>query len=165
MINLILEISIYAFIIILLVYAAFLAVIPKKIPKRIPKSMEKTIKRINKKNLTDLQFVKVAYKLVDKKYASETGGVLKRPLRIFKNDLSTIWNTKRFQPCANQNYILKVLLIKSKRFTKDDIKLKINTKYIIWPHQYYKVKIKNKWYDIDLWGADHKIKFGKHLGI
>ena len=147
----------------ILIYLAFLIVIPKTIPKKIPASMESEIKKLKRKRLTDLQFVKEAYELINKRYVSETRGVLKNPFNIFENGVFEIWYNKKYQPCSNQNYILKIFLIKSRRFTEEDIKSKIDTKYIIWPHQFLKIKIRKKWYEVDLWGADHKIPFGQHF--
>jgi len=138
---------------------------PKKIPKNIPRTMQTAIDKINKKTSSDLDFVKRSYELVNKRYTSEGRGVFKHPLRLFGRDLKKIWKTKGFQPCDAQNYILRVMLIKSKRFSEKEIKTRYSTYYLTWPHQYLKIKIKNRWYEVDLWGADHKIPFGKHLKL
>jgi len=148
-----------------LTYLIFPFIVPKKTPKKTPKEMGIIIKKLNKKRLNDLEFSKKVYEIVNKKYSSINTDFIRHPFRVFKNNIFSIWNTEGFQPCGNQNYIFKVILIKSSRFSEKDFKTRYNTHYIIWPHQYYKVRIKNKWYDIDLWGADHKIKFGKHFGI
>jgi len=149
----------------IIIYTLSFIITPRKIPEKIPKDMKIAIKRINKKNLNNLQFLKKAFELVNKRYSSIPRGFITYPLRIFDKNLGSIWRKTGFQPCDNQSYVLKVMLIKSKRFKENDIKIIFNTYFIFWPHQYLKIKAGNKWYDVDLWGIDRKIKFGGHFGI
>jgi len=149
----------------IIVYAVSFIITPRKIPEKIPRDMQIAIKKINKKNLSDLQFLKKAFELVNKRYTSIPMGFITYPFRLFDKNINSIWRKTGFQPCDNQSYVLKVLLIKSKRFNEKDIKIIFNTYYVFWPHQYLKIKAGNKWYDVDLWGIDRKIKFGGHFGI
>ncbi len=148
----------------MIIQIGFLLITPKRVPKKIPKDMQKAIKRINKKSLTNLKFAKTAYSLVNKRYISPRAEYFRYPIRLFRNKLGTIWHTKGFLPCDKQNYIFKVILIKSNRFSEKDFKTRY-TNTIPTPHQYLKIKVNNHWTDVDLWGADHGIPFGQHAGI
>jgi len=137
---------------------------PKRVPKKIPKEMEMIIKKINKKRLNDLVFAKAVYVLISKRYTSPKRAYFRYPLRLFKNNLTTLWNTKGYLPCDKQNHLFKTMLIKSSRFSEKDFKTRY-TNTIPTPHQYLQIKINNQMIDTDLWGATHNIPFGQHAGL
>ncbi|MBT4541212.1 hypothetical protein HOC35_06900 [Candidatus Woesearchaeota archaeon] len=61
------------------------------------------------------------------------------------------------------NYLLRLLLVKSKHFKEKDIVHKYSLVYYTSPHQYLNVKIsKNKTINVDIWGAANGIKFGDY---
>ena len=46
-------------------------------------------------------------------------------------------------------------------FSENDIKLKITVvNFNI--HQYVRIKVDNKWVDVDMWGEKFGVPFGKH---
>jgi len=149
----------------IIVYSVFFIISPTVIPNKIPGGMEKAISDLKRKYRDKKQFLKKAFDFVNKRYQSYPLGFFRYPLRMFMTDLNTLWKTTGFQSCVNQNYILKAMLIKSKRFKKSDIKTIPTTGLVFWPHQYLRVKTSNKWIDVDLWGADVGFKWGEHYGI
>lgn len=70
---------------------------------------------------------------------------------------------KGFLHCTKLNYLIRILLIKGGLFKEEDIELRWTSTWLIFPHQYLKVKInKNKFINVDLWGKAYGIPFGSY---
>jgi len=137
------------------------------IPKKLPLEMESEVKKL-KKIKSKLAVLKEAYKFVSGnfgKYCKIYLNLLKLP-RLYKKDVSSIWDYKYsddpFLHCTQLNYLIRVLLIKSKKFKEKDIGL---VNIFQWPpfiHQYLIIKIDKKFIDVDVWYSKLGIAFGKH---
>lgn len=130
------------------------------LPKKVPTILQKTINKLKKsKNKEDC--LKDAYKIITKKYWG--CNTFHNFSDLFITDIKKLWKKKSPLHCTNLNYLLRVLLIKSEIFSKDDIEQKLTYVYYFWPHQYLRIKINNKKYiNVDLWGKSHGIKFGNY---
>ncbi|MBL8029824.1 MAG: hypothetical protein JNN11_01100 [Candidatus Doudnabacteria bacterium] len=72
--------------------------------------------------------------------------------RLFVKDLNEIWKTKKFVYCNAINYVAYVMLVQSKYFKPDDIKVRhVFLNFV--PHQYLQVKLEGKWLDFDPAGS------------
>jgi len=101
-----------------------------------------------------------AYDFLSKKYYGCS--IVTKFFDLFVTDLDKLWK-KNETHCTNLNYLLRVLLIKSGFFKEEDIKPKITAIGHISIHQYLKVRINdNKFVNVDLWGASHKVKLGSY---
>ena len=133
----------------------------KSIPRRIP-SMKKEILLL-KKTKTKRECLKKAYDIITSKYR---GGRVETYLRfhqLFMHDPQKLWKRKGFLHCTQQNYLLRVLLIKSGKFHDDDIQLKLTS---IWgsPHQYLRVSLsERKSLDVDCWSKSFGTPLGKYM--
>ena len=139
----------------------------EKISKKMPEELEKEIKKL-KKTKTKLACLKKAYHFMANtfgKYCKEYYYLIKLP-RLAKKDVNNLWAFKHsknpFLHCTQHNFLLRVLLIKSKKFKEKDVGL---VNIVQWPlsiHQYLVVKIDKKWIDVDVWYAKLGVPFDKH---
>tara|TARA_Y100000310_G_C20107585_1_gene545627 strand:+ start:52 stop:555 length:504 start_codon:yes stop_codon:yes gene_type:complete len=130
--------------------------------KNLPNEMIIKMDSINTDLNSDSEFLKKTYDMINAKFSSKEKYYLRAlPTKFFERDLQEIWEGTDDRPCNIQNYVLKTILINSGRFKKEDIEF-ADSLCRITPHQYLKVKVEGIWIDVDLWGADHGIKFGEH---
>lgn len=135
-----------------------------KIEEKLPRDMEVVINRINRRYKNDEEFVRAAYDFVTKRYRRDVGerGLLVSCKKAFRKDLNKIWNEKEWQPCHKQNYILRTMLVKSGRFNREDVRLRVTFSQRFM-HQYLKVRVKDKWVNVDPAGSWFGVEFGEHL--
>jgi hypothetical protein len=128
--------------------------------KDIPQDMWEKIKT-NNKSETKLDYLKYSYYEVGNRYTSEPRYYLREPYsKFWVTDVKEIWEGTADRPSTVQNYMLKLLLVKSGKFSEEDI-VGINMYYGITPHQYLKVKINGEWIDVDVWDKEQPHKFGE----
>jgi hypothetical protein len=147
-----------------LIHAIYPFFVPDKIPANIPNDMQKIVDALGNESTSDMDFLQKAYDAVNSHYTSPSMGYLKEPQRLIEKNLDNIWANTGYFPCDKQNYVLKVMLVKSRWFNETDVK-ETFTSCIITPHYYLKIKMNNGTYiDADMWGADHGYKLGEHAG-
>lgn len=85
--------------------------------------------------------------------------------RLFVKGLEEIWNTKDFVYCTAINFVIFVLLVKSKFFKPEDIRARyVFVNMVI--HQYLQVKVDGIWVDFDPAGTGIRGKpLGTHLSF
>jgi len=134
-----------------------------KLPKNIPEGMKKEILKL-KKSKNKLSCLEKAYLVVAKRYYGSYLEAFWRFWKLFISNIFTIWNMKgKSMLCTHQNFVLRVLLVKSGCFKDSDIKIKWTMVGYISPHQYLMVHVGNgKWIYIDMWGSSKGIKFGDY---
>ncbi|MFP4515109.1 MAG: hypothetical protein ACLFNO_03855 [Parcubacteria group bacterium] len=104
-----------------------------------------------------------AHQIVATRFKSSRFKILIMCKRGFIKDPEKMWE-KKFLYCFQVNYLLRMLLVKSKWFTEEDIKLKFSCVYYMVPHQYLKIKLsENEYMNVDPWGYDLGVKFGDYL--
>ena len=65
--------------------------------------------------------------------------------------------------CTQQNYVLRLLLVKSGKFKDSEIRIKWTLVAYISPHQYLQVKVgKGNWVNVDMWGSSKGVPFGDY---
>lgn len=130
-----------------------------EIPNSVPKGMQLVINQLKKsKNKEDC--LRKAYNFLSKKYIG--CHIYERLFDLFVTDLNKLWSKNGGAHCTNLNYLLRVLLVKSRVLKDKDIELKLTWIYIA-PHQYLKIRLgKTKFVNVDAWGAKHGIKFGDY---
>ncbi len=134
----------------------------RKIPNKLPKGMKDLINEL-KKSKTKKAYVKKAYSSLLKKYRGYRFYTYIRFFDLFVSDISKIWAKEGFMHCIVLNYFMRILLIKSRLFNEDDIKLKWTLVWYISPHQYLNIKVsKTEFINLDLWGNAYGINFGHY---
>tara|TARA_Y100000310_G_scaffold16508_1_gene16443 strand:+ start:247 stop:690 length:444 start_codon:yes stop_codon:yes gene_type:complete len=131
--------------------------------EEIPQEMMDIINENNKAK-TDLDYLKYAYYEIGSRYSSKPYYYLREQYsEIYETNVTEIWEGTSDRPSTIQNYMLKLMLIKSGRFTEDDIKV-VNTRcgnILRTPHQYLQVKVDDRWINVDVWDMEKPHKFGE----
>lgn len=81
--------------------------------------------------------------------------------KAFEADPNKLWKRVGFMHCTHQNFLLRLLLIKSGWFLEEDILLGYSLVWDISLHQYLKIKVDNKVIAADPWNH----RFGVPLGF
>lgn len=132
------------------------------LPEQISPTFEKIIEHLRTRSDKE-EALKEAYKIVSTRFKSSRWKLIVRVSRAFMKNPDKMW-AKKFLYCYQDNYLLRLLLVKSGWFKDEDIKLKYSFVYYLIPHQYLKVKIKdNQYMNVDPWGRDYGIKLGDYL--
>jgi hypothetical protein len=126
------------------------------LPVKLPAEFADVIKRINAEASDDLDFLKRSYEYVTSRYRGSRIRTLANFWVVFENPID---HAPGFLPCTSQNFILRTMLVKSGRFTEDDIEVKI-IPLNVFIHQYLCVRVGGRWIDVDPWSAFR----GKPLG-
>lgn len=131
------------------------------IPDKLPKQMQETINEL-KKSLDKNDCLKQAYEILTAKYRGQRIKTYTKLFNVFSKDIDKMWSQAGFLLCANINYLMRTLLIKSGFFNNSDIALKWTMVWHVSPHQYIHVIINNKKINIDVWASSRGIKFGDY---
>lgn len=125
-------------------------------------SIEQAIE-ILKKSENKEDCLRKAYNILTKRFYGSRLKTITKIHYLFFSDLEKMWQKGGFLHCTKHNQLLKMLLLKSGFFKKEDIKLKWTTTWIISPHQYSRIRINDhKYINIDIWGYNRGIKFGDY---
>ena len=131
------------------------------IPKEIPKEVQAAVNYVNKAK-DQMSALRKAHRILTKKFYGASLPTYPLIHRVLFKDLNYLWHQKGFMHCTNFNYLLRVLLSKSKFFKDEDFELKWCLHYIISPHQYLLVKIKDKKIPVDAWAYHLDIDIGDY---
>lgn len=131
-----------------------------KIPDILPRDMQIIVSELRESKNKE-GCLKKAYDILIKKY---TGcRIYERFFDLFITNIGRLWNKNGGLHCTNLNYLLRVLLVNSGFFKDDDIKPKFTAIRYVSLHQYLKMRLdKDKFVNVDPWGASHGIKFGDY---
>jgi hypothetical protein len=150
---------IFAFVI-LRFFIPFMGFKKSPLPKNLPLEMKETICRMELEYSNPQVFLQAIYSFVLTKLDHSRFGVLRYFPRLFRRDISKIWQDGGFAHCNGINYLAFTMLANSKFFKEDDIRFKYIFLNFV-PHQYLQVKVGDKWIDFDPAGAGIR---GKVLG-
>lgn len=164
-------VAVYCF----LVYVASRFVVPFmewggfKPPVKIPEEIRQAILDLESKTKDQASFLQAVYNLVMEKNRNQWNhtrflAAIRLP-RAFVKDLSEIWQTKDFIYCTAINYLVAAMLVNSKYFEAEDIKVR-HVFVNMFIHQYLQVKVGEKWVDVDPAGTGIRGKpLGTHLSF
>jgi hypothetical protein len=135
-----------------------------KPPRQTPEEVKAAIAELELRAHDQRSYLEAVYELVlDKTLHQYKHTRFKAAFyipRAFVSDLSEIWQTHDFLYCTGINYLLYVLLIKSKYFKPEDVRVKhVFVNFFI--HQYLQVRIGDRYIDVDPAGTGIR---GKPLG-
>ena len=126
---------IYLFVFLLLSYIALVVLVSLFVvpfmgfkkhypPENVPDDMEKTIKELEQKSPAAMTYLTSAFSFVRSRWHSERLRTIIRFPLIFRKDIYEIWNSPGYAHCTTINFVLYVLLVKSKFFKKEDVKFR-----------------------------------------
>jgi hypothetical protein len=124
------------------------------IPNSLPATMERVITEL-KRTKSKEECLRKAFFVIMTKYRGERFTTYTRFWRAFTKDIRKLWARSGFLHCQQQNYLLRVLLVRSGKFTEQDIKQRFMLYKGVSPHQYLQVNVGEKgeeeWVDVDPW--------------
>ena len=140
-----------------------------KAPAEVPNEVREAIADLESKTADQQAYLQAVYDLVLEKTLHQwqhtrfKAGT--RIYRIMVRDLKEIWSTPGFIYCGPINFAVFVLLVKSRYFTEQDIRVRhVFLNFV--PHQYLQVKVGDKWTDVDLAGSGIRKKpLGTHASF
>jgi hypothetical protein len=131
----------------------------QEIPKEIPAGMQEIVNKL-KKCKTKEECLKTAYDELTKSHSGSMYGVWKYFPTLFIRNINKLWKRKKLV-CTNLTYLMRVLLIKSGKFTEKDVKYQTKIS-IIRPHVFLRANVGDKWVNVDAWGKANGIPFGEY---
>ena len=147
--------------------APFLGFRQYRLPSEIPVEIRQAIVELENQAKDQESFLQAVYNFILEKNSvqwrhTRLSAAMRLP-RLFVSDLSEIWKTRDFIYCTGINFVVYVMLANSKFFTGRDIRLKHTFANLVL-HQYLKVKVGQKWVDVDPAGTGIRGKpLGTHL--
>lgn len=139
------------------------------LPTDLPVEIRNTISTLENRSTDKQSYLQAVYDVVlDKNLHQWKHTRFKAATRLpraFVKDLNEIWETQDFVFCMAINFVVFVLLAKSKFFKEDDVRVRhVFANFII--HQYLQVKVGEKWVDVDPAGTGIRGKpLGQHLSF
>src|SRR3990167_668993 len=133
----------------------------EKVPESIPESMMDKINQLKNQSQNQEQFLNSAYNFLGSRYCSQRFNTLLKFNYLFKS-FEEVWQMEGYIPCTINNYLLKIFLIKGGYFSETDIKCcHVFANFV--PHQYLRVKMNNKWLNVDVGEKGRGLPIGKYL--
>lgn len=141
----------------------------REIDEELPSEAKKDLKRIGDsyKKKEDVLKAVVDYMLVEKGFYGAYRQVFNQFSFLFESSITKLWNKGGFLHCHQHNFMLRYLLLGTKRFIDDDIDF-IITNCVLNIHQYVRVNVsdsddKKKWISIDTFSISLGYKYGTTL--
>jgi hypothetical protein len=129
-----------------------------RLPDKLPPEMRRAIRKLKKRASSRHDFVVKAYRLITGRYFGSRMKMITCVDYLFRN-LNWVWVHPGFMPCPQQNFVLRLFLVKSGLFKEEEIKVRHNF-FDFDLHQYLSVYVDGSWINLDPWS-----KFlGKQLG-
>lgn len=159
---------------ILLTFVAAPLVLPHmlhvRVPDDIPADMQATIDRLSRQNPDQTAFIRAVLDEVRSRHFVSKRQHFTHPSILFRKDITEIWEKQRGdrQACHVLNFIVKAMLVKSGRFTDEQVVGRM-TFYHMNIHQYLTVATDRGIVYVDPWGylarktavGEYGTRFGK----
>lgn len=108
------------------------------------------------------QALQIAYDIVTKHFKGKRFYTYLVIWKAFEKDPNCLWDRTGHMHCTHQNYLLRILLVRSGWFEESDIRLGHSLIWFISPHQYLKVRLDGKWIALDPWNSTHGAALGQY---
>ncbi len=82
--------------------------------------------------------------------------------RLFERDPNKLWDRHGFLHCVQQNYLFRILMVKSEKLREDQIVLEKSLVWYISPHQYLKIILPTRTIAVDPWHYERGVGFGRY---
>ncbi|MDD2646772.1 MAG: hypothetical protein PHV78_03020 [Patescibacteria group bacterium] len=129
-------------------------------PMNLPLEIQKIVENLESVNDKE-EYLKRVYAILIDKYHGSRLKFITRLWELFDSNIDGLWRKNGFIYCTQTNRLLKVILVASKFFNKEDIRFRWTLTWYIVPHQYAVVKINdNKYINVDIWANIFGIEFG-----
>jgi hypothetical protein len=127
------------------------------LPSSIPAELDQRIHQMNLESADNLDFLNKSYEFVTQTYKGSRIKTITNFWKAFQNPLDL---KQGFMSCNGQNYLLRLMLVRSGRFKEEDIQIR-TVPLNLFIHQYLRIKVDEGWMDVDPWSAFLGIPMGK----
>jgi len=128
------------------------------LPESLPQPIAEIVSQIKFNNLSKEEALKIAYDFVTTNYK---GSRIKTVTEFWKALINPLSIKSGFMHCTGQNYILRVILLKSELFDQGEIKTVLRPlNFFI--HQNLQVRLDAKWINIDPWAKSIGVPYKGH---
>lgn len=104
-----------------------------------------------------------AYTQLAQKYRGYRLFTFLRLDRFFIRNIEKLWELHGFLHCNHMNYLLRTVLVASRKFGVADIESCWTQIWLFSPHQYLKVRLQDgSQVEVDLWGKSYGIALGDY---
>lgn len=155
--------------VVLRLIAPFMGFSGYKMPQNVPLEVLQAVKDLENKTTNQQAYLEGVYKLVlyktNYQWKHTRFQAALRLNKLFVKDLQNIWSTQDFLYCTAINYLGFTMLVKSKYFKIEDIKVKyVFLNFVV--HQYLQIKVGENWVDFDPAGAGIRgFNLGSHASL
>lgn len=116
------------------------------IPKEVPAVIREHIQDFSESSKSDEEFIQKCFSLLISFQKGPRGQLFLHFKRLFWVDLDYLFNFRGYFHCTTINYLLRVMLTESGRFSPQHIQAKTTNVWFVMPHQYLRVKTKENIY-------------------
>lgn len=126
------------------------------LPDAVPPELTEAIARLDAEAADNADYLRKAYAYITARYQ---GSRLKTFTRFWVAFLDPLRLRPGYAPCTTQNYLLRLLLVRSGRFSEGDMEVRVVllNGFI---HQYLRVHVNGAWVDADPWSASLGVPLG-----
>ncbi len=100
--------------------------------------------------------------ILSKKYISKHFSTLLLIWLAFEGDPNKLWQRSGFLHCTQQNFLFRILMVKSGKIRDEDITFGHSFVWYISPHQYLKVRLSDRMVAVDTWNYQLGAKIGEY---
>ncbi len=129
------------------------------IPPITNRDLQQAITRV-KQAVSLMAAIQMALDIMADKYCSRHFMTYLLLYRLFEKDPNKLWQRSGFLHCTQQNYLLRVLLIKSGWLTENQIHLNYSLVWYISPHQFLRLILPTRPVAVDPWNYDQGVPLG-----
>jgi hypothetical protein len=129
----------------------------RPLPDTLPQDFEAMLHKLSIESSNNRDFLAKSYDYVTSHYKGSRIRTLANFWVAFQEPVN---HPPGFLPCTSQNHLLRLMLVKSKRFQESDIEVKV-IPLNLFIHQYLRVHVDGEWIDVDPWSAFRGIPLGK----
>ncbi len=130
-------------------------------PRDLPPDMRKTITELEHQSSDQKSFLEHAYVYMQDNWHSERLKTITALPLIFRTDIDEVWHSRGYAHCTTINFILYTLLVNSRFFTEEDIRIRhVFFNGVI--HQYLEVQVGLTWIDADPSTKYLRLPLGQH---
>ena len=133
------------------------------IPPRLPRGMLEKIYEFEEKSHTKREYIDKVWRFMTTRYHGKRGEFLKHPSVLWWN-LAHSWKKTGFLPCTMMTYMARILLVKSKFFTKKDVRTYTHLHGFVL-HQCLQVRVEDGWIYVDPWAEHLGYGIGRRLEV
>lgn len=134
--------------------------VKQAIPQKLPPILQKEVDQIAHVPTQELA-AQAAFDFVTSRWGGNRLGLIRYFPRLFQTNIFKIISTSGYMHCTTMNFLVRILLVKSGRFTDTNVHLKLTHTWYAVPHQYLTLHFDSgRELVLDPWNFQFGIRYG-----